>query len=176
MRDRVGGASQGAREQARRAKDEFSTLMEEQPLLMGAIGVALGATIAALVPATRREKSVLGRASDTVTGKATELASEGYENLRESASQSVDELARSLKHSTESKSSGAKTSDSKDFDAQSSDAKSTGSSASADKESGGVSASTTAGQSGSTGSTWNGQFPTSTGVKDDGVKSGGIGR
>ncbi|MEO6270429.1 MAG: hypothetical protein ABIP08_09030, partial [Lautropia sp.] len=187
MRDRVEEASQGAREQARRAKDEFGTLMVEQPLLMGAIGVAIGATIAALIPATRREKSVMGRASDTVTGKASELAAEGYETLRESASQSADDLARSLKNSAESKSSESKTAESK-----SSDAKSSGSKASADNASGnasgnafgnasggasgGASAATGAGQSSSKDSAWNGQFPTSAGPKDDGVKSGGIGR
>lgn len=96
VREKVGSASQTAREQARWAKDEFSTLMEEQPLLMGAVGVAIGATIAALVPSTRKEQELLGSASDSVADKAGELASEGYETLRETATHSVDELTRSL--------------------------------------------------------------------------------
>ena len=102
MRERVSGATVTAREQARRARSEFSTLMEEQPLLMGAIGIAIGATIAALVPSTRRERDMLGRASDTVADKASELASEGYESLRETATQSVNELTSSLGKETPS--------------------------------------------------------------------------
>ena len=97
IRDKVGGATQTARERARQAKDEFSTLMEEQPLLMGAVGVAIGATLAALAPTTRRERDMLGDASDKVASKASELAAQGYENLRETASQSVSEFTRSLR-------------------------------------------------------------------------------
>ena len=97
IRDKVGGATQTARERARQAKDEFGTLMEEQPLLMGAVGVAIGATLAALAPTTRRERDMLGDASDKVASKASELAAQGYENLRETASQSVSEFTRSLR-------------------------------------------------------------------------------
>lgn len=89
-------ASQAARDQARRARGELGALMDEQPLLMGAIGLAVGATVAALMPGTRREHDLMGEASQSFTDKAGEVAAEGYESLRESASQSVDELARSI--------------------------------------------------------------------------------
>lgn len=102
VRERVRGASHNARDQAYRARDEFSTLMDEQPLLMGAIGVAIGATIAALVPATRRERQVMGKVSDEVAGKAEDLAAQGYENLREAASSSVNEFTRSLAKGSDS--------------------------------------------------------------------------
>jgi hypothetical protein len=94
--ERWDSASHTARDQARRARDEFSVLMEEQPLLMGAIGLAVGATVAALMPGTRRERDLMGGASQSFTDKASELASEGYETFRESASETVDDLARSV--------------------------------------------------------------------------------
>ena len=97
LRHRASGSGQGSMEQFRRAKGEFATLMEEQPLLLGAVGVAIGATIAALVPTTRRERELMGGASDSLADRASELASQKYEELRESASQTVDEFTRSLK-------------------------------------------------------------------------------
>ena len=97
LRQRTSGTGQGGIDQFRRAKDEFTTLMEEQPLLLGAVGIAIGATIAALVPTTRRERELMGSASDELADRASELASQKYEELRETASQTVDEFTRSLK-------------------------------------------------------------------------------
>jgi len=97
MRQRAGTTSTSSLQQVRRAKDEFTTLMEEQPLLLGAVGIAVGATIAALVPTTQRERELLGSASDSLADRASELASEKYEELRATASQTVEDFTRSLK-------------------------------------------------------------------------------
>ena len=48
--------------------------LERQPLLLGAIGVALGAGIAAAFPATALEKEVMGEAGASMKEKMQEVA------------------------------------------------------------------------------------------------------
>ena len=69
-------ASQQLIQQARR-------LMEEQPLLAGAIGLAIGAGIAAVVPKTTTEQEIMGDASKAVKEAATEFAEQGYETAKD---------------------------------------------------------------------------------------------
>jgi hypothetical protein len=69
-------ASQQLIEQARR-------LIDEQPLLAGAIGLAIGAGLAAVIPKTDTEREYLGDASQAVKEAATEFAEQQYENAKE---------------------------------------------------------------------------------------------
>ena len=69
-------ASQQLIEQARR-------LMKEQPLLAGAIGLAIGAGIAAVLPKTTTEQEFMGDASKAVKEAATEFAEQGYEKAKD---------------------------------------------------------------------------------------------
>ena len=69
-------ASQQLIQQARR-------LMEEQPLLAGAIGLAIGAGIAAVVPKTTTEQEIMGDASKAVKEAAAEFAEKGYETAKD---------------------------------------------------------------------------------------------
>jgi hypothetical protein len=69
-------ASQQLIEQARR-------LMEEQPLLAGAIGLAIGAGIAAVLPKTTTEQEIMGDAAKAVKEAATEFAEQGYETAKD---------------------------------------------------------------------------------------------
>jgi hypothetical protein len=61
------------------ARDNLSELFRAQPLALGAIGLAIGAGIAAALPATDVEAEYLGEASDNLKGKAADLASEQAE-------------------------------------------------------------------------------------------------
>jgi len=58
------------------ARDNLRELFRAQPLALGAIGLAIGAGIAAALPATALEAEYLGETSDTVKEKAQEFASE----------------------------------------------------------------------------------------------------
>lgn len=82
-RSRVGESSRHAadslRQQADRARGGFNHLLTEQPLALGAIGIALGALLAASVPTTRREDELLGQASDQLTDNLRHKAEEGYQ-------------------------------------------------------------------------------------------------
>src|SRR3546814_2664080 len=52
------------RHTADRARGGFTQLLNEQPLALGAMGIALGALLAASVPPTRREDELMGQKSD----------------------------------------------------------------------------------------------------------------
>jgi hypothetical protein len=66
----AGGALFGA------ARDNLSELFRAQPLALGAVGLALGAGIAAALPATDLEAKYFGEASDDFKEQAAEFASE----------------------------------------------------------------------------------------------------
>jgi hypothetical protein len=59
------------------AQKNIAEMFERQPLLLGAIGVAIGAGIAASIPTTEAEKNLMGGASEalreTVTNKIDEV-------------------------------------------------------------------------------------------------------
>ena len=74
--EQLESASQQLVQQARR-------LMEEQPLLAGAIGLAIGAGIAAVLPKTATEQEYMGDASKAVKDAASEFAEEQYENAKD---------------------------------------------------------------------------------------------
>ena len=69
----------------------------EQLLALGAMGIALGALLAATVPPTRREDELMGQKSDELTGKLKHKAREGYEM----ASAEGEHLASQVKHDLE---------------------------------------------------------------------------
>jgi hypothetical protein len=57
-------------------RSNLSDVFKAQPLALGAIGIAIGAGIAAALPATELETDYLGETSDTVKAKAAEFAAE----------------------------------------------------------------------------------------------------
>lgn len=64
-RGRASEYSEAARHQAYRAYDT----MREQPLLFGALGIAIGAAIGAMLPPTRREDEWMGEARDRMVDR-----------------------------------------------------------------------------------------------------------
>ncbi len=94
---RVGSVARSTREQALRARDSFATMAEEQPLALGAIGLAIGAIIGAALPGTRREDELLGRARDRALDRAREVGSEQYARLRERAVDAAERAQQAAK-------------------------------------------------------------------------------
>ena len=65
---------------ARHAVQSDGTLMafcHEQPMLVAGIGIAVGATLGAMIPASRAETRVMGEASRKLRERATQAAAEG---------------------------------------------------------------------------------------------------
>jgi ElaB/YqjD/DUF883 family membrane-anchored ribosome-binding protein len=68
-----------------RAKDRVDTVREEQPWLIGALGLAIGAGVGALLSTTRRENELLGGMRDNLLGKAKETALNQVQTVKASA-------------------------------------------------------------------------------------------
>ncbi len=96
LSDQAAAAGEGMREQALNAQQSVQALMRDQPLMVGALGVAFGAAIGALVPPTEAEDRLLGSSSDQVTGKAAEAVDEKYDDLRETAQHAAKQVQRDL--------------------------------------------------------------------------------
>ena len=83
--DRVAGTAQAVTVQARRAREGFTQLLEEQPLLVGACALALGAFIGYSLPATETEDRWMGEARDRTVQRTKEVGAEQYAKARDFA-------------------------------------------------------------------------------------------
>jgi hypothetical protein len=75
------------------ARDGLSELFRSQPLALGAIGLAIGAGIAAALPKTEVEDAYLGEVSQTVKAQAAEIAGQQVEKVTALASDVVEAAA-----------------------------------------------------------------------------------
>ncbi len=84
----------GNRGDVRRQADRgLRWVLREQPLLLGALGLVLGAAFGALVPGTEAEDRLMGDAREDLMDQAREAAEEGYESLRSSGTEARDGVA-----------------------------------------------------------------------------------
>jgi ElaB/YqjD/DUF883 family membrane-anchored ribosome-binding protein len=92
--DRVAGSGQEVQARAGEIGDQarqgVTWLMREQPLVLGAIGVALGAAVGALLPGTEAEDRLMGETRDAVADRVQTTAQQGYERLKDTAGEHVD--------------------------------------------------------------------------------------
>lgn len=75
------------------ARDSLGDLFKSQPLAIGAVGIAIGAAIAAAFPTTETEAEYLGESSDFVKQKASEIAGEQIERAAEIGTKVADAVA-----------------------------------------------------------------------------------
>lgn len=80
--NRVSQAMDATRERTAQVRTRVSTMMEEQPLVFGAIAVAVGALIGAALPRTEVENRTVGQVRDRTLEKARQAGQRQYENLR----------------------------------------------------------------------------------------------
>ncbi len=78
-------------------RSNMADIFNAQPLALGAIGLAIGAGIAAALPPTETEANYLGKASDVVKAKATEFASEQTERATKVAGAVVTAVSEEAK-------------------------------------------------------------------------------
>jgi hypothetical protein len=79
------------------ARDNLSELFRAQPLALGAVGFAIGAGIAAALPATDIEAKYFGEASDDFKEQAADFASEQVSRattIAEEVATAISEEAR----------------------------------------------------------------------------------
>jgi uncharacterized protein YjbJ (UPF0337 family) len=73
-----------------------SKVIRDNAALIGALGVAIGAILAASLPSTRAEASVVGKASDQVKRAAGTAAQSGFEAAKDTVLSAADAAARSV--------------------------------------------------------------------------------
>ena len=107
VRSGMDAASEMAKERMERvrstAKDAASTapaaaskVIRDNAALIGGLGVAIGAILAASLPSTRVEASVAGKASDRVKRAAGTAAQSGFEAAKDTVLSAADAAARSV--------------------------------------------------------------------------------
>lgn len=75
------------------ARANLAALFRAQPLVLGAIGLAIGAGIAAPLPSTEAEADYLGESSDAIKEKVQEFASEQTSRVTAAAESAISAAA-----------------------------------------------------------------------------------
>lgn len=79
---RASRALDATRVRAHQMQERAHTLVDEQPLVIGALALAAGAVIGAALPTTRYENRTVGPVRDRTLEKAKDLGEREYQNLR----------------------------------------------------------------------------------------------
>jgi hypothetical protein len=74
-----------AQRQTARARDGWNWMLDEQPLLLGLAGMALGALAGGGLPPSRSEDALFGEARDEAMAAAAEKSRDAAEHARERA-------------------------------------------------------------------------------------------
>jgi hypothetical protein len=98
LADSAAGVRQQAMHATQQVKASAASFIDQQPLLCAAIGLAVGAAIAAMIPSTETENELMGEASDAVKGAVGEAASQQLQTAKEAA----EKVASQAKSAAES--------------------------------------------------------------------------
>lgn len=88
-----------------RVSDRTSSFIEDNPLAVGALGLAAGVLIGALLPRTRFEDTRIGSYSDEAIGHAKAKGSEMVREARDRAEDMVERAADNIERTVKSESS-----------------------------------------------------------------------
>lgn len=95
--DTVGNVAEGVQYQTRQAKNQLQRMMEENPLMLGAVALAAGAAIGILLPSTQPEKELMGEARDNLLDKAQEVVGDTLHKVGNVAQTVTDEVQHTVK-------------------------------------------------------------------------------
>jgi ElaB/YqjD/DUF883 family membrane-anchored ribosome-binding protein len=90
----AGETSLAIRQTGRRAQSQLQRMIEENPLLVGAGALMLGAAFGLAVPETERENEWMGETRDNVVEKAQELARHAASHVQEAAGSLTDAVTK----------------------------------------------------------------------------------
>jgi hypothetical protein len=77
-------------------REGFNSLLSEQPLLLGALGIAVGAAIGAALPSTEQEDRLFGSARDKALSEVKQRGTETYEQVRDKVNTVGEEAKQSI--------------------------------------------------------------------------------
>lgn len=81
-------------EQSQMARNEFSSLMEKNPLAVGAVMLALGAAVAAALPGSRREDQWMGRSRDKMIDAVKTTVQSAVEDVTQKTEQAAEKAVK----------------------------------------------------------------------------------
>ncbi|MCE7032553.1 DUF3618 domain-containing protein [Lysobacter sp. GX 14042] len=76
-------AADSVRRGAHRASDGFQRMLDDNPMALGAIGIAVGALLGGLLPPTQKEDELLGATRDRVADRTRKAMHEAGDRLAE---------------------------------------------------------------------------------------------
>ncbi len=82
LQNRADDARNQARYQARRAKGGFQQTLRENPLILGAVAIGLGAAVGFSVPETEKENEVMGETRDKLANRAQQGARDAQQRVQ----------------------------------------------------------------------------------------------
>ncbi|WP_397453680.1 DUF3618 domain-containing protein [Pseudomonas sp. NA-150] len=100
----VHGASDRLVRSTQVVSNQISQLLKEQPLMVAAAGIALGAMLGAALPSTATEQRYMGKSSAGLADKVKQHAREGFETVRDTVTKTTDhsDMTPQGKHRTAS--------------------------------------------------------------------------
>jgi ElaB/YqjD/DUF883 family membrane-anchored ribosome-binding protein len=96
-RARAGQLGDTASREMARARSGIEHMVKEQPLALGAIGLAIGAVLAAAAPRSRQEDELMGEARDRLAERAAETGREQLEKAERVAGAAADAAKEAAK-------------------------------------------------------------------------------
>jgi len=103
---RTAAATRAAGQRTLQSGSALVDFCREQPLVLAGVGLAMGAIIGALLPATDAENRLMGQTSDRAKEGVQEFASEQVEAMKEGAKEGAKALKEGAKESAQQASEG----------------------------------------------------------------------
>jgi len=91
-RERASQLGDTASQQLDRAKESWDSIVRDNPLVIGAVGLAIGAVVAALAPRTRAEDELMGETRDDLMDKAKQAGTTKLDQVKDQAKQAASSV------------------------------------------------------------------------------------
>lgn len=88
--------AEGGSHLSRQAGNNWNRISSEQPLLIGALGLAVGAALGAMLPRTETEDRLMGEASETTARQLRETVGARYEEAKDAVTAQAKEVGQTL--------------------------------------------------------------------------------
>lgn len=111
INDAAGQAYEKAGELGQQARKQYDYYIEENPLAVGAVALAVGAAVGFAIPSTRYENRMLGDTRDQLMKKANEQVKGLVHSAQETAKDQIDKVKTVAKESVEKARESAKDQD-----------------------------------------------------------------